>query len=268
MTETRRLIDKDDPDLPDNIYALEGESWEQALWDIEAKLKQAPYSAGHYTNPEFEPSPELDALLKRLVNSELLDDWDYGFTNEEDVDNLLTIAFNEMAFDGGLDEGERKTLNELKGYLSGVIKPLLKVWPGETQVSLQFRGREKTLNKLSSHIDLGAAGKSKDWCTEAFNDVSFYVLLPFNSVGTAFHNYKDVTSEGKVKEVKPGGLKSFYNPKAQSRPEDLWYAKPWSTSVLVSHIWTHLPPLHSQPLSINGQTEKRCLAFMAVSRCP
>lgn len=263
----RKYIEKHAVDLPSNFVVIEGNSWDKALTQFSADFKKAPKNFGNYINPSFKPSDDLDKLLTKLLKEDVLDLGTYGMSNKAQLDNSLKLVFNDIVQAVQLDQSEQTALKEFTQHLKEILEPLLNIWPGKTNVSLQLR-TDTTLSNLYTHFDLGTASKSLIWQNEEFYGSSFSVHAAFNSISDAYLDHKNITST-KSWDYNNYGL-TYYD---QTKLDDVtpagqeWYAKPWSLSVLTPNIWTHEPIASSMPRSDSGKNhEKRFMAQINVSK--
>jgi hypothetical protein len=263
----RKFIEKHSADLPTNFVVIEGNSWKQALSQFDTEFKKSPKNFGNYINNSYKPSDSLDKLLNKLLHDDVLDLGSYGMSNESQLDNALKLVFNDIVHAGQLDQAEQVTLSEFTKHLKEILEPLLDVWPGKTNISLQLR-TDTTLSSLYTHFDLGTASKSLLWQNEAFYGSSFSVHAAFNSVSDAYLDHNHISSK-KSWDYNKYGLTYYDQTKLDdTTPEgEEWYAKPWSLSVLTPNIWTHEPIASSMPRSEKPNSpEKRFMAQISVSK--
>jgi hypothetical protein len=265
----RKYIAPGAKNLPENFVALEGTSWEKALKVFERELKKSPKNTANFKDSSFKPSPELEKLMDKLLQKDALEIDTVGMSNEKQMDHALTTIFNEVSFEGALNDQEKAVLKQFTAHLRDIIKPLLDTWPGKTNVSLQLRS-EVTGPGLVPHIDPGSMSERYTWPKLPFYGINYYVLGSFNSVSTAYFDNKDIQSVKNEEYNKQGINKYDVNGvtlKDKFKEGDEWYGRPWSLTLMTPSLWKHQPCVHSTPRSEDPKKpEKRCLAFIGVSK--
>lgn len=273
----RKYIDPNDPDMPDNIIAIEGYQWRHALEEIEDAMRTAPVNYGNFMdlnlmpsfkgNPSYAPQNEVGELINHLMHGNFLNIDTTGLASDKHMQAYLTRTFLDVTGKAKLDADNRFLLKTVFDYVAVIMEPLFEVWPKRTLVSLSFRGNDFAIEKPTPGFAAGTNNENLLWKGLPFFGSTFHVRMSFNTLGQAVYDDSRVV-KCKSHEYFEGGMNWYGNVKVKCDQNEVWHPKPWSISVLSSNIWPHRPVVQSspRPMNLSGQQERRLTVSAVVQR--